>query len=649
MSWTEAEALLAQRLPGYESRPEQRRLAETIETALGDGEHLAAQAGTGTGKSLANLIPAIYRAKETGKAVIVSTATKALQSQYAGKDVPFLSEHLDVDFTGVLLKGRSNYLCLAKLNELAPDSVFNQDALKQEMLTEDFVGDIEDTITELDMRDKPKLTSSSDECPGKNDCPFGEICYAEKAKQRAAEADLVIVNHAMLATDLKIWEKTEGKVSVLPEFGAVVVDEAHELEEYATSALGTEFTQKSLTGAAVEAANFVGKDAADAVSVLNARSAQLFKALERFLGRERTRSVDEHALLQHQDVLIGTLDAIEAIGTEVRDVRVFGDDKKAQRKKRLTRRFDSLAEKFREILLSEGDELVRWVERDDKRGTILKTAPLHVGPFLRENLWSRVPGVLLSATLAVGSDFSYITGRLGIDSYRSFDAGTPFNFPKQSALFVPGGFDPSGDKMGWQMKVQESMKQLITAAGGRALLLFTSNQAKEQAHQALAPYLRKQGLTVLKQGEQPNRVLTETFKNDETSVLFAVKSFMTGIDVQGDALRLVVIDKLPFAVPSDVINKARCDAIDDSINPRDKWTKGSFTTLTVPSMALTLLQAFGRLIRTKQDEGLVAIFDSRLLTKKYGKTMLKAMPPARRIQDLGDAVAYLDEVTERRA
>lgn len=662
MTWTQAEARFATTLPGYESRTAQRQLAETIEKALANIQILLAQAGTGTGKSLANMVPAIEHAIATGTAVVISTATKALQSQYALKDVPFLLEHLGIDFRAAVLKGRSNYACAQKISELKPGELEGQDDLIVELQDIEHDGDVDNLITSIDMRHRMKITSTSDECPGKNDCPFGAVCFAEKAKAVANRAQIVIVNHSMLITDLQLRART-GR-GILPEFEAVVIDEAHEFEEYATNSLGKEFTERGMQNIAGEAANFMGPAfGKNEVAKLNGAAAQLFKTMTKALGNSSTLALTTGAVVQHQDVLINALEAARELALTVYATDTTGDDQMTQRRKRLARKIDTMAGRFEEILTAESEDLVRWIERDEKRGVLLKFAPLHVGPFLASNLWTHLvdrpstgekirvkrAGVLLSATLAYGSDFSYIAGRLGVSQYQAFDAGTPFNYPRQSALFVPTDCDPVADKGAWKMQVQMSMVEMVRAAGGRTLALFTSTTAMKEAYAAVAPYLENDGIQVLMQGEMPNRQLAEIFKSDETSVLFALKSFMTGFDVQGDALRLVIIDKLPFAVPTDVIWKARCDAVDAAINPRDKWTKGAFPTMVVPSMALILEQAFGRLIRTMTDEGLVAIMDSRLRTKRaYGPKMLNSLPPARRVGTLTDAVEYLEELTARR-
>jgi ATP-dependent DNA helicase DinG len=256
--------------------------------------------------------------------------------------------------------------------------------------------------------------------------------------------------------------------------------------------------------------------------------------------------------------------------------------------------------------------------------------------------------VLLSATLAVGRDFSYIAERLGLGrDYSSFDAGTPFDYPKQSALFVPENFDPSPkNAMKWRGQVAATIPELIRAAGGRALLLFTSTSAMNDAYMATRDAIEGMGCQVLKQGDRPNRALSDEFKKDETSVLFALKSFMTGFDVPGDSLRLVIIDKMPFPNPSDVIFAARCAAVDRVARG---WNDKAFMKISVPAMILTLLQAFGRLVRTASDEGMVVILDSRLIgSTGYAKVVRAAMPPARKVQTLADAKDYLGELSSRR-
>lgn len=658
MTWSEAEAQFANALPNYESRPQQQRLATQIEQALAAQAIIAAQAGTGTGKSLALLIPMIDYALQTGMPAIVATATKALQDQYSGKDLPFLQENLGKDFRWAVLKGRSNYVCRAKLNVLQPGEVLNADKLMEELETPDHTGDMDEIVADIDPRDRPKLTSSSEECPGRHDCPFGQVCFAEYAKNRAKDADVVVVNHALLATDL--WVRSQftdqdgNPIGMLPEYSAVGIDEAHELEDYTTSVLGQSFGQRGLVKLASEVTNFTNDR--DVSRLINGAAGVLFTKLDEMIKRAgknvRTSAITDGDLLELSEPVMGLIDALREAWYAVNKVQVRGDDSATGKQKRLKKRIDSAGGRLKDLLMADSTDLVRWIEQEDRlfKGktettTKLAYAPLHVGPFLREQLWSKVPGALLSATLAMGSDFSYLMGRLGIDTYQAFDAGTPFEYPKQAALFVPQDMDPSpANRAKWGAKCPVMIQKLVEAAGGRALLLFTSRSAMLDAYAAVAPALEDLGLQVLRQGDRPNKVLAETFKADETSVLFALKSFMTGVDVQGDALRLVIIDKLPFPVPSDIVWKARCDAVDREAT--NTWVDGSFPAMTVPAMALTLLQAFGRLIRTRNDRGMVAILDSRLHTKNYGKKMLRVMPPARRITELGAAAEYLRELED---
>lgn len=652
MSWIAAEESFAQVMPGYESRTNQRDLALAIEANWTEGGHLLAQAGTGTGKSFAGLVPAIDHALATGRPVIVSTATKALQDQYV-RDLEFLQATLETPFTFAVLKGRSNYACLAKVAEANEVDVFGLAALREELETSDCSGDLDQLITEIAAAQRRNVVSTGDECPGRSNCKFSGDCFAEKAKNRAHEVNIVVVNHAMMVTDLKLREMTRDPetgrslVSVLPmSVAGYLIDEAHELEEYATNALGGEFSQGSLGAFASLVASLTGDPSV--TGPLNGTARILFDRLAEKLRKEHSVAFSESMLLDMQDDFIRVLNQVRGLKETVKAVDVHGDDDKSMKRKRLMRRADALVARLEGFMLAEESDMVRWVEKDDRRGALLKYAPLHVGPFLAQNLWT-LPGVLLSATLAVGNDFRYIAERLGLGrDYGSFDAGTPFDYPKQSALFVPENFDPSPrNAMKWRGQVAATIPELVRAAGGRALVLFTSTSAMNDAYTATKGAIEGMGFQVLKQGDRPNRALSEEFKRDESSVLFALKSFMTGFDVPGDALRLVIIDKMPFANPSDIIFAARCKAVDDAAR---SWNDKSFMKIAVPAMILTLLQAFGRLIRTTTDEGLVVILDSRFrdASKGYTKVIRDAMPPAKRLGALRDAQDYLGELSSRR-
>lgn len=658
MSWKDAEAAFEKALPGYESREHQRLLAEKIEKGLTNRRHTLGQAGTGTGKSFAGLVPGIFHSLETGMPFAVVTSTKALQDQYVN-DLEFLQrifrEHMQTEITFSVLKGRGNYLCRAKLNELGPDSVFNQISLLEEIdSTEELSGDLDELITELDMRDRPKLTSSSDECPGKSDCPFGETCFAVKARERAKTVNVVVANHSLFAKDMQLREMSRGDdgkstISLLPDLGGVAIDEGHEFQENVTNALGSELARRSLEVYETEVVNFVKSvDDVEVNAKVRTTAGALFDSLDEFLGKDPSRTISANKIFDFEDEFVALFSAIKAAHASVKDVQVHGDDREAQRRKRLLKRGNGLIERLKQIMFSDDAELVRWAERDEKRGTLLKFAPLFIGDFLAENLWSQMPAVILSATLAMGDDFSFIAENLGLREYDSYNAGTPFDYPRQSAMYVPDGFNPVGqDRENWQAKVAATIPELVRAAGGRTLLLFTSTKAMNKAFFTTQAALRRIGVTVMKQGDKPNKQLAEIFKSDQTSVLFALKSFMTGIDVQGDSLRLVILDKLPFVNPEDVIFQARCEVIDDKATA---WNEKSFMKLAIPSMALVLQQAIGRLIRTRSDEGMVAILDSRLTDPKkyYMRKVRASLPPSRKVDDLDDAVAYLEDLKTRR-
>lgn len=668
-AWAAAKNAFEANLPGYAERPQQDALAEAVDANLERRGHLLAEAGTGVGKSLVALVHAIGHAQATGRPVVVSTGTIALQKQYVEKDIPFLREHLGVPFTAALLMGRGRYVCQAKLAGLDATEIPGlREYYEYTDTRPGWDGEVAALPTDLvpiDRRDHPKLTSSSDECPGKNSCPFGSVCYAEEAKARAGMADVIVVNHALLLTDTMVRHSSGGNAAMLPDYSALVVDEAHELESVATDRLGAEFSRTSLTKAGADVASFLEDPAA--AEKISGAAVVLFDtlaALGAAAGRERTAKLDIDFLLEHQDAFFAVLDEVDALRERVLARQVPQDDvKEVGRRRRLAKRLETLSGRLSAVLGATSEELVRWVESDERRGTLLKTAPLAVGPFLAEHLWARsrfdrdgrvldterIPTVLLSATLSVGGDFSYLAERLGFADYTGFTAGSPFDYAQQAAVFVPKAMAaPAGPTLGtWRAEALATMDELVEASGGRALLLFTSNAELAEAHRDLEPRFRKRGLTVLRQGEAGPRELAQRFKDDETSVLFAVKTFFVGVDFRGDCCRLVIINKLTFTPPTQVVFKARCDLIDAEVARQglNSYAHGSFARLSVPAMALDLIQGAGRAVRTTTDRALVAVLDSRLVTKRYGTQVHRALlPGAPRLGTLDAAIDYLHEL-----
>ena len=613
-----------------------------------------------TGKSLGYLIPAILHAVQSGKRTIVSTATKALQDQVANKDLPFLAEHLNDGFLPrpflhALLKGRSNYLCMAKLND--PESANQPYAARaagiiaNHQSDSDFLGERDD-FASLDDSEWRKVTTTSEECPGKSSCPFGEICFAERAKSKAKAADVVVVNHALFLTDLKILMETDGLVSMLDHYDSVIFDEAHEIEEYAGSIFGQRVSEHGIRDTCSKVLNAARRTASEehqeVVSQTVAEVTRSMTALWPVLqpGRIRLGDIEEHA-----DEFIDFVNALGALDSVVRAPEMMERsetrtrDKALSAMKILIENVSGQYTKVRQIVLEDFAEWVRWSEdetmpRTGEKRRVMRVAPISVAPLLREGLFGDhvdATSVLVSATLSVGGSFEYISDRLGIDSAKTLDVGTPFDYDAQSRLYVPRHLpDPGRERDAWSSMVVAEILDLIRASDGRALVLFTSYRAMKAAYDAVAgrlPY------TVLMQGQQSNRDLAAAFAEDTHSVLFATRSFMTGVDFQGDTCSLVIVDKLPFPVPTEALTEARTEAI--------KARGGNdFGEYTIPVMTLVLKQAFGRLIRHRNDRGVVAILDPRLLSKGYGRKIIQALPDSPLIGSTGEVKQFFESLKE---
>jgi ATP-dependent DNA helicase DinG len=657
-TFADAERILAASLPGYTPRQHQQLLARQIESAIAGREILAAEAGTGTGKSLAALIPGIL----SGRRIIIATATKALQNQYSEKDLPFLQQYLGVPFTWAVLKGRSNYPCAAKIDELKDPGHRQAEIIEIVHGMEDS-GEFTDreSLPVITDREWQGLSMSSNECPGKRDCPFAEkSCHAYRAKARADRAQVVVTNLAYLAVDLKLREDTGGAVSLLGSFDVLIVDEAHNLDAAVTSALSDTIahgTFQKLTGNCAawlrgngyeeDAAMEVGHAAHQLWNVVNTE----YVAWQARQQRERKEAVnmpiaERTRLAAFGPALQEIARALQGLWKTLRDAEPSSDA--AERMlQRLERRVASLTGRMQSFATDEDEVTVRWIEPDDNQ-LLLRATPVSPAPFLNRMVWGQIPTVvLMSATLAAGrtrtgeADFGYLIRTLGLEDHdpRTFESGTPFDYASQALLFVPDKDQPvpaGATANAWRMFAQEATRYLVRESGGGALLLFTSRSAMEEAYKRLADGFELDGLEVLKQGDAPTPELVRRFKEDGNAVLFALKTFFEGIDIPGDALRLVVIDKLPFPVPTDLQFKARCDAANKRAG-RDV----SFRELSMPIMTLPLVQAVGRLLRSKDDRGVLAILDPRLTSKGYGAQVLASLPPARRTTNPREAAAFM--------
>lgn len=621
---------------GYGSRPQQEDLVDAIAATLDTADEgkgvLVGRAGTGTGKSFASVVPSLaFRAHNASRQpIIISTATKALQGQYGKKDLPQIAKAYPDDITFAVLKGRSNYACAAKLAEpeaAATDPVAFDRAMRS------LDGDIAD-IRPI-QRAKQHFVISQDDCPGAKKCEFAKQgkCHFENAKAKAADSDVVVVNHALVATDAAIRMKTNNGISILPEASLLVLDEAHKFEQYAQNAFAWGISR-----------SFLYREATHLMDGPDAYEFQ--QGVDKFLShvkfdRQDKRNPKEQ--IYPRENFTGTAEEEspfpEILATMIENTRdamalwfkETGDNPKAWRLIRRCARLIEIFEKMLPDFIEDTDNF--WLELTKTEETKLCYQPVNVSSFLRENLWPRQPAILLSATPPHDP-----TGLLGIDEFDKFDCDSPFDYRKNTRLYISqsDGKPPQDrtDRMLWEQRRHQEMFNLVAASDGRALLLFTSWADLNAAHKALAPQLMQGGVTILKQdadNEAARTELARQFKSDERSVLFGTQSFFEGIDVPGPACQLVVIYKLPFPAMMDAKRGGQLD----------------FRKVMLPEMRQHLVQAAGRLIRTHEDQGVVAVLDARLRTSSYGKIILANVEPFNEMsyaKTLQDAMTYLESI-----
>jgi ATP-dependent DNA helicase DinG len=589
-------------LPDYETRPQQAALAAEVESALASGRHLLAEAGTGTGKSLAYLVPAL----DSGQRVVVSTATKALQEQLLTKDVPAAAAALGREVDVAVLKGRQNYLCRHALHGfgLLGGQLFSRrehadafDAMRS-WIDSTETGDRAELELEPPEAVWSEIAVGADRCLGRR-CVFASLCFSEAARERASHAELIVVNHALYFADLGLRSRTDAP-AVLPEHDAVVFDEAHRLEESAASWLGGRVSGPVLNRLLRDADRACREAAvpapARALDRVEGAGRLLLAAVSPPAGRRRLREVPTEpveALAAHlvalAEVLEGGRDELDAVAA--RALRLAADAA---------------------ACLEDDPNRVIWAEPD-----LLAWAPVDVGGALTELLWDAGPTcVLVSATLTAGDDFGFVRERLGLREAREVAVGSPYDFRSQALLYLPRGLpDPRAE--GALDRVVEEVTALCRVSAGRALVLTSSYRALAAVAEGIRgriPY------ELLVQGEAPRERLLERFREEVASVLVATSTFWQGIDVPGESLSLLVIDKLPFAAPGDPLVEARCERIAEQ---GGDW----FREYAVPAAVLQLRQGFGRLIRSHADRGVVAILDPRLSSRPYGRAFLESLPP----------------------
>lgn len=644
--------ILPARVPGYELREPQVQLAREIARALAEAKHLVSEAGTGTGKSLAYLIPAILWARATGRAVVVSTGTIALQEQLLGKDIPFLRQHLAVPFTAVLAKGKGNYLCLVRLQEAAkdPDVTAHPDWSRLHAWAQTTATGDRSELTWVPESRLWDAVNVDDTCQ-RRQCPAYEECLYYAARKRLRAADIIVCNHALLLTDMGIRARSGGGASVLPPFSALVLDEAHHLEDQATEAFGTEFSQFRVPALVRQVGKLKHPDLP--LQVMDrARDANMslfgwFATYEVQGPDGRPRQFDKAALRQIPDETPAKLatelgEALEELAGALDSLEWhWADDRERQKAEKYAERARNYRQDLADIFdNANSSRWVSWVEverREDKPPRVtLHRNPVDVGPELRTYLWGPLQTVICtSATISAGGTFEYFKSRTGLAEaprgVLELQVDSPFDYANQALLYIPRGLpDPQDAK--WPDAIVAQIRDILLAAGGRAFVLHTSYAQMQRTYEALASELEAAGYTVFRQGDAPRGQLVEIFKAVHAEggrpVLFATGTFWEGISVEGEALSCVIIDKLPFSVPTDPISEAKVEAI--------KRAGGDpFMDYTVPQAIIRLKQGFGRLIRTRSDRGLVAILDNRLRTKPYGRLFLRSLPPAREIYHLG--------------
>lgn len=615
---------------GGQNRAGQRTMAAHVAQALELQRHLLVQAGTGTGKSLGYLVPALARVGESDQPIVVATATLALQAQIVNRDIPRLLQALEPrpesQAQVALLKGRNNYLCLHKLEggypEDEPDALFDMPSSTsrvgeevvrlREWADRTETGDRDELKPGVSDRAWAQVSVSAAECLGRR-CPLVEECFSEMARSRAAEADIVITNHALLAINA-----FEG-MKVLPEHETVIIDEAHELVDRVTGAVSG-----SLTAAMVRrAARSVKKHSKADSGALEMAAGTLETAFE---------GLAEGLLKGLDGRLLTAISAVnDAARTALSDTKPDGQDVDAGLQMARSR-VSEVHDMSSRILEASGEQDVLWISRQggwengryvaasDTDPATLNIAPLSVGLQLRDGLFADRTVILTSATLTVGDSFDVAAGALGLQGegaprWTSIDVGSPFDYRKQGIMYVAGDLKPPG--FGVHEGQLERLRELCEASEGGALGLFSSKRAAERA----AEYMREHSdLNILLQGESSLKALVEEFSEDVDSCLFGTMSLWQGVDVPGDSCRLVVMDRIPFPRPDDPIAQARTEAV-------NRHRGNGFMAVSAHHAAIRMAQGAGRLIRSVSDRGVVAVLDSRVATKRYGGFLMKAMPP----------------------
>ena len=618
-------------ISGYQAREAQMEMAEAIATAIDKKQHLIAEAGTGTGKTFAYLVPAIL----SGKKTIISTGTKNLQDQLFNKDLPVIRKAMKKPFLAALLKGRSNYLCTYRLqNALTSTIGFTKEdagalAKISAWAKRTQSGDIAEMsgVTEGD----PiwyQATSTPDNCLGQ-DCPDYAECYLVKARKKAQEADVIVVNHHLLCADWSIRDNGFGEL--LPTAEVVVIDEAHQLADTASNFLGVNLGAKQLSDLAQDALMEYFKDATDLPALRTACEdlEHEIKDLRLAFGVELKRG--DWQEIDNNPKLLGGLNALKEQLQRVTDQLNLASVK-TKALDSCFKRAEDLLQKLKLIMDEKDGKWIRWYEIHRKTFTLSLT-PLDIASEFRQFMQQhQAAWIFTSATLSIANGFDYFANNLGLSQAASESWGSPFDYPNQSLFYHPKGL-PQPNDPNFIPLIIEFVLPVLKASQGRAFFLFTSHRALNQAAEILSKELK---YPLLIQGSRPKALLLEQFKEEGNAVLLGTSSFWEGVDVRGEALSCVIIDKLPFASPGDPVLKARLDAM-------TQQGKNPFFEYQLPTAVIALRQGIGRLIRDVTDRGVLMICDPRLLKRSYGQLFLDSVPPMSRTRNIEDVEAFFQK------
>ncbi len=625
--------LLEKRHPGYEFRPSQLAMAKLAEEAFEKHQHTVIEAGTGTGKTLAYLIPAI----RSGRRVVVSTATKSLQEQLFQKDVPFLQKYFAPNLKAAMMKGRANFLCRQKVHQMD-----GQASLKG-IDEVDWFTQIRDWAKLTETGDRSELTflpddaelwnridARSDLCTGQK-CVEFQRCFITAMHQRAQEADLIIVNHHLFFADLAIRQEDFG--SILPEYSAVVFDEAHEIEDVASDYFGRQLSSYRFEELARDTDNMLRILQIDAaplrrhLSRLRERARSFFERFPEREGRYPFGPAERHAFLDSSREEYGELaSAVKRVEAELSALTPKPEEVIA-----MARRAAEMRRELAFLMESEEKAYVYWYERRG-RGVFLAATPIDVSEILREKLFEQFDTVVLtSATLAVGGRFDYLKQRLGVMPANETVLPQEFDYPEQALLYMPRAL-PDVRNPAFAASAADEIARLLEISNGRAFCLFTSYVQMRDIYERVSSRVK---FPLLLQGTAPRSILLDRFRSTPNAVLFATSSFWQGVDVPGAQLSCVIIDKLPFAVPSDPIVAARVRALEED-------GRNAFAEYQIPEAVLALKQGFGRLIRSKTDRGILSILDNRIRRMQYGKIFLESLPEYTTTQDLAEVARFME-------